>query len=317
MSSRGDTPNSHPPEHAAQAAKGSATSHQIQTPHQKGEQMAKGSEEKAKVTIVLDVREIPLESILLDDQMIRADLDPDYIQELALDIATNGLMQPIGVLALPVSHYQLLWGRCRFEAFRHLRRTTIPAKIETTITGTVKTTAARENLLRRQLTLQEEVDVVCALHTEEGLSPDSIASRISKSRAWVLRRLCFPSLPPELRSPVLDGRIAVAAAERLALLADPSARAYALSLTEREHLTVAQVNEVCAALTSSPNMEEAVTAGLNASSTSPSPPTLVATCIVCGTQKPLPELQLIRVCLHDCPGSDAQTDTHTQKVGHA
>lgn len=258
----------------------------------------------------LTVHHVALDLIDQGEQLIREDQHDDEITELAADIAAHGLLQPIGVAPLPDGRYQLLFGARRLLAHRRLRRRTIPATFHAVPAQSVRATAARENLLRRPLTLQEECDVVSNLHHQEHRSPDQIASLLSRSRAWVLRRLAIPELPDDLRTPLLEGVLSVGHAETLALLEDPGIRSYALSQTRAATLSVSECRSMVEALRSNPSITEAVQAGI-AAATDPAPPlTLMAPCDACKQPRPLADLATVRVCRDGCPAQEDQPNGH-------
>lgn len=258
-------------------------------------------------TDTLTVHHVPLDLIDQGEQLIRVDQADDEITELAADIAAHGLLQPIGLAPLPTGRYQLLFGARRLLAHRRLRRPTIPATFHDVPEQSIRATAARENLLRRALTLQEECDVVSQLHHEERRSPDQIASLLSRSRAWVLRRLAIPGMPPDLREPLLEGVLSVGHAEALSLLEDQGIRAYALSQTRAATLSVSETRAMVEALRSNPSITEAVNAGIAAALDPPPTLTLMAPCDACKQPRPLADLATLRVCKEGCP-ADEHTD---------
>jgi ParB family chromosome partitioning protein len=260
----------------------------------------------------LEVHHIPLDSIDQGAQLIRSDQNDDDIIELAGDIAAHGLLQPIGVAPVDGGRYQLLFGARRCLAHRRLGRATIAATFHDAPAGSVRATAARENLLRRQLTLQEEIDVVSDLHHKENRSPDAIASLLSRSRAWVLRRLAVPHLPPDLREPLLDGVLSLGHAEALALLTDDGMRAYALNQTRAATLSVGDTKQMVEALRSNPSIAEAVAAGIDAANNPAPALTLMSPCDSCHQPRPLADLAIVRVCRDGCPA-----DNHQEAKDHA
>lgn len=263
--------------------------------------MAKGSEQKAKVSNVSTFRNIPLDLIDQGEQLIRETPDDDDIAELAADIAAHGLMQPIGVRSLPDGRYQLLWGDRRRRAHLRLHRVEILAHVDPTGSDSVVGTAARENLLRRALSLEEECDAVSRLHHTDGKSPAEISSLTGKSRSWVLRRLAVPQLPDDLRGPLLDGTLSLDAAETLSQLDDIAARAYAINQVRIGRLTSSQTRELVKAMVASPSMEQAVMAGVETAASQRQPEEILIRCAHCRTPRPPHELQIVRLCAPHLP----------------
>lgn len=248
---------------------------------------------------------VPLSAIETGPQQLRTDHEIDSIEELALDIQQHGLLQPIGLAPLKHDRFQLLYGSRRLAAHHYLNRATILARIHT-YDAPVKALALVENIHRSQLTLDEEVSAVTHLHHTDQRSPEQIASLLSKSRAWVLRRLAIPQLPEDLRTPLLDGRLSLGAAEELARVEDQSSRDWLRSQAESAKLSVPEIRAARETMAQAPPdpqaIEHAVTAGMNA----PPPPTVYLECAACHARRPPAELALIRVCSDGCAQPEAQ-----------
>lgn len=260
-------------------------------------------------TTPMNVHHVPLAMIDQGEQLIRHDPCDDEIIELAADIATHGLLQPIGLAPRPDGRYQLLFGGRRLAAHRRLHRTTIAATLHQAPDESIRGIAARENLLRRQLTLAEECDVVSQLHVAENRSPDAIASLLSRSRNWVLRRLAVPHLPPDLREPLLDQVLSLGHAEALAQITDDGLRAYALTQTRAAALSVPDTRQMVAALLQSPQIADAIAAGVAHAQTAAPPAALLMRCAACDRPQPLDHLTTVRVCSDGCTGGPDAPDT--------
>jgi ParB family chromosome partitioning protein len=247
-----------------------------------------------------ELAHLPIASIIVGEQLIRSDPADEDLAELAADIAAHGLLQPIGVRQDAPGRYQLLWGYRRLQAHKRLRRDAILARICPDDGQSVRAIANRENIHRRALTLEEECEQVAYLTTDEQKSPDEIASALSKSRGWVLRRLMIPALPLDVRDALLEERISIAIAELIAPVPDETIRAQLIVLAHSQRWTAALTRDAVAQMTSSPNLAQAIEAGLNADPTTYKPSTLLLTCALCGASHPPEAFNLIRVCREGC-----------------
>lgn len=277
-------------------------------PSHRGEDSANPRTEGESQTAPFVVESIPLDLIQQGAQLIRDDQDDDSITELAADLASRGLLQPIGVQRLDGGKFQLLYGARRCLAAQRLKWRTIPAHIHTEPASSIVGTAVAENLLRRALSLKEECDAVHRLHFEDNRSPEQIASLVGKSRSWVLRRLSIPNMPDDLRSLLLDESISIGIAEALALLDDAGMRAYAISQARAANLSVADCRAMVEALRASPNTAEAVEAGLAWSGSSAAQQPILIACAACSTPRPIPDLTIVRVCAGGCAPQEGDTD---------
>ena len=241
------------------------------------------------------VQGIPIASIDIGQQQLRRNPDDDDIIELAADIATNGLMQPIGVSATG-DRYQLRWGSRRLAAHVRLRRHVIIARIiDPADVIDIVSTAARENLLRRNLTLREEIDAITRL-AAEGRNAGQIADLVSKSREWVNRRLAFDQLPLEIRDHVLEGTLPLGHAEVLALVTEPGAQSYLTTWCLQNRPSLAALRAAAESFEATPSFSEAVAAGQAAATQQQTTPTVRLDCHVCLTPTLLAELQIVRCC---------------------
>ena len=101
------------------------------------------------------VSDISLELIDEPKGIVRMDIDPDYIEELAQSISEIGLLQPI-LLALNGGRYEIVAGHCRWLAHKKLELTTIKAVSRTMSQPEIGLARATENIARRDLTPIEE-----------------------------------------------------------------------------------------------------------------------------------------------------------------
>lgn len=276
--------------------------------------MTKG-EEKAKARAdVFHVEMVRLDHIDQGDQLIREDQEDESIIELSADIARNGLLQPIGVTPTEKGRYQLLYGARRSIACRRLRWETIPAHVHQNDGGSVRGIAARENLLRRDLSLAEEIHVVRQLHEDEGRSPEEISSLTGKGRAWVLRRLAIPNLPADLRDATLEGALSIGHSETLARIEDEGLRAYATQQVRSARLNLTDTRGLVQAILNTPTLSEAIEAGEAAAAAQTAPQRTLVECFACNTPRPIEQLMVVRICHHGCPKQDeegATTDGNT------
>jgi ParB family chromosome partitioning protein len=179
------------------------------------------------------VKEIPLQLITLPPEMHRTVLDPVELQDLANDIRDNGLLQPAGVEP-EGDHYVLRWGHRRYEAHRLLGRQNLPCNIRQPgdlARGEVLTWA--ENLQRAEVTAVEQARALQRMHTTGGLSIETLARKLRRSRDWVELRLALLDMPHELITLVHEGKLPISHGLTLAQVNDEGHRhhltTYALS----------------------------------------------------------------------------------------
>ena len=244
--------------------------------------------------------EIEISKILTSGQMVRTAQDDDHITELAMSIITHGLLNPISVKPLPDGFYQLQAGFHRLQAYIRLNKKTIPALIREEDTGSTKTIAFVENLIRRDMSLQEESIAVAYLYNEEKRSISSICDLLCKSTSWVQKRLMLPNLPEDVKNELFDGKISVGHAEIIAKIEDPGTRATILNTILQQRLTVRQTEDLANLYQNSPTIGLSIVAGQEkALEIQTQERTPKRTCDVCHASTDLSQTTLIGLC-PDC-----------------
>lgn len=190
--------------------------------------------------------QIPLDAIEPDPNQPRRQFDQGELAMLAESIRLVGVLQPIGVVALPAAGcYRLRFGERRWHAARLAGLDAIPAVL---VEGDKDVTAVQviENQHRARLTNRELADAVRRL-SEQGMSNQAIASALAISDPQALRYYrALDKLPTPL-APLVD-RAAVRALYELckawekgdAAAAVVSARIGALPEDEELTITVAR-----------------------------------------------------------------------------
>jgi len=173
-------------------------------------------------------RTVNISQITEPPSPLRANIDGEKLAELARDIATNGLLNPITLRDVPEG-YVIIAGHRRFLAVRSLGWERIPAMVFPIGTHDDTILSLAENLHREGLTPIEEARVVYDMVVERGMDVDLAAARFSKTRAWVDGRLELLDYPSDLVAALHDGKIALGTARELARVADQGYREFLLA----------------------------------------------------------------------------------------
>lgn len=254
-------------------------------------------------TAAMDARrvtQINVMNIETDKQNIRADRLDEQLEELAADIQANGLLQPIGVSAIANGRFQLLFGSRRLAAHKLLRRTTIDALVMTATDEQIKAIAARENIHRREMTLEEECALVKYMGDTEGKSPDEIRAAIGKSRAWVQSRQLATNLDVDTREALFTNRISFGVAEQLAGVERMEYRMQLLQHAVNERWTRGIMVQAIEQLQYRRDIEDAVNAGVAAAGQAQAYPDVYLECAACKAKRLPRHLTTIRVCATGC-----------------
>lgn len=211
----------------------------------------------------LDVRMIPINRIETRGQLVRAEMDDDHIIELSNSIAGLGLLQPIVVSVSKNNRFQLLAGAHRLAACKRLGWEAIPASVRVANDDTpVKALALVENIIRRDMSLQEECCAVQVLVSEQKLSTSQICQLLGRGKEWVNKRLAAPNFPANIRDALFDNMISLSIAEEIASVDDPGFQNIVLNEAVYAKRTLFEVKSMVATFKAVPSISDAVEAGL-------------------------------------------------------
>lgn len=140
----------------------------------------------------------------------RGHIPPIEVLDLAKDILSNGLLQPIVVRprleTTPLGYdFEIVAGHRRHRAFQVNQSLTIPAFIYTHLDDfAARTLNAVENLKRKALNPLQESRTINHYY-RAGWSRDEIAKELGMSPGWVQVRIMILELPEEIQEAVASG----------------------------------------------------------------------------------------------------------------
>jgi len=243
---------------------------------------------------------VVVELIDTEGQTVRDKQDDDHISELVNSMAKHGLLEPIVVRKKEDNRFQLVAGFHRLQAAIRLKWEAIPAHIIAQGETSVKALALVENLMRRDMNLDEECKAVTYMTDIDKLSPSQICDALGKSRAWVDRRLAIPHLPNNVRQAVLEGLISIAVAEIIGAMTNDGARGTMLNQAVYGKLTASQVSEIVALFQNNPSIQEAISLAGKMPGEMETQKEHGAQCAACGTVAAYSELLPVWVCRGGC-----------------
>jgi len=173
------------------------------------------------------IHEIPLAEIKRPKAIIRMDIDPDYIKELAQSISEMGLLQPI-LLSIDGDGYEIVAGDCRYLAHKELGLSKITALVKQMKPEEIGLARATENIARTDLTPIEEAATYKNLMDEYGFTLEKVAEKMGKAPATIKRRMDLIRMPPSLQKAVHKRQISMTVAEELWAIRDQTSLEYYL-----------------------------------------------------------------------------------------
>jgi ParB family chromosome partitioning protein len=152
----------------------------------------------------------------------RTRMDDASLNELAESIRAQGVMQPILVRPIDGGEYEIVAGERRWVAARRAGLREIPALVRVVPDQAALALALIENIQREDLNPLEEAQGLQRLIEEFGLTHESAAQAVGRSRSAVSNLLRLTQLASPVQALLLAGKLDMGHAR--ALLALPSAQ---------------------------------------------------------------------------------------------
>ena len=128
------------------------------------------------------VHEVPLEMIKPNPRQPRLKFHEEELAELAASIREHGVIQPLVVLPNGDGTFILIAGERRWQASQKAGLRTVPVITRQANNQDLLEIALIENVQRADLNAMEEAEAYRQLVEEFGLSHESVAKRVGKSR---------------------------------------------------------------------------------------------------------------------------------------
>ena len=149
---------------------------------------------------------LPLREIEPDPAQPRKQFDDDALNQLADSITENGLLQPIAVRPKKLgTGYIIIAGERRWRAARLAGLDEVPVIIKDVSDEQAAALALIENLQREDLNPIEVAEGCHQLIEKYGLTQETAAKKLGKSRSSVTNSLRLLALPQEVRHKVSEG----------------------------------------------------------------------------------------------------------------
>jgi len=160
--------------------------------------------------------------------ILRMDIDPAKILELATSIKEIGLLQPI-MVAVDADRFEVVFGHRRYLACKKLNLSVVRAIVRTMTPQEIGIARATENITRADLTTVEAASTYDNLIRTNGFTLEQVATKMAKSPGTIKRRMDLLRMPPQLQEAIHKKQISMSVAEELWPISDPSELDYYLS----------------------------------------------------------------------------------------
>ncbi len=193
---------------------------------------------------VANTARIPVEQIEINPKQPRRDFDETALAELSESIKLHDIIQPVTVVKIGQSKYQLISGERRLRASKMAGLADIPAYVRTAETHEMLEMALIENLQRQDLNAMEVALSYRQLMDECGLTQEQVAERMKKERSTVANFLRLLRLPPDIQKSVRDGQLSMGHARAIIGLEHVDQQLYVYRETMARGLSVRQVEQM-------------------------------------------------------------------------
>ncbi|CAH2600893.1 Chromosome-partitioning protein ParB [Rhodovastum atsumiense] len=168
-------------------------------------------------------RQIPVEFLEPSPFQPRGPIDPASLTELVESVKARGILQPL--LARPhpdqPGRFQIIAGERRWRAAQAAGLHEVPALVRDLDDVDAMAAALVENLQRQDLNAIEEAEGYRRLLNDYGMTQESLATAVGKSRSHVANTLRLLNLPASVQAGVRDGALTAGHARALLALPDP------------------------------------------------------------------------------------------------
>jgi ParB family transcriptional regulator, chromosome partitioning protein len=216
-----------------------------------------------------ELAHLPVDTLVRGKYQPRTDLRQEALEELAISIRNQGVIQPIVVRPLPNAapgkpQYEIIAGERRWRAAQIAGLGTIPAVIRRVPDEAAIAMALIENIQRENLNPLEEARALERLIAEFGVTHEQAADAVGRSRAAVSNLLRLLQLAPEVADMVEKRQLEMGHARALLGLANRRDQVAAGERVVRESLSVreteALVRQLLAPATEKGNTKASATA---------------------------------------------------------
>ncbi len=190
------------------------------------------------------VQQVAVELIKPNPRQPRLNFQEEELAGLAASIREHGVIQPLIVLPNGDGTFILIAGERRWQASQKAGLRSVPVITRQANNQELLEIALIENVQREDLNPMEEAEAYRQLVEDFGLSHESVAKRVGKSRVAVTNTLRLLGLADAGKQALVDGSITEGHARALLMLSTQKAQASALQTLLNLSLSVRQAEEL-------------------------------------------------------------------------
>ncbi|NVO55926.1 ParB/RepB/Spo0J family partition protein [Rhodobacteraceae bacterium B1Z28] len=165
---------------------------------------------------------VPIEKLHANPNQPRRTFMPEQLDELAASVKEKGIIQPLIVRAVGENEYEIVAGERRWRAAQMAQLHEIPVIVREFDDTEVLEVAIIENIQRADLNAVEEAAGYKQLMDRFGHTQEKLAEALGKSRSHIANLLRLLSLPMDVQTLVIEGKLSAGHARALITAENPS-----------------------------------------------------------------------------------------------
>ncbi|MEO1107336.1 MAG: ParB/RepB/Spo0J family partition protein [Pseudomonadota bacterium] len=158
---------------------------------------------------------VPIEKLKANPDQPRRTFMPEQLNELAASVKEKGIIQPLIVRSIGDGAYEIVAGERRWRAAQMAQLHDIPVIIRDFDDTEVLEVAIIENIQRADLNAVEEAAGYKQLMDRFGHTQEKMAEALGKSRSHIANLLRLLSLPMDVQTLVIEGKLSAGHARAL------------------------------------------------------------------------------------------------------
>ena len=166
------------------------------------------------------------------------------LEELAVSIKEQGIIQPLIVRKIEGGKFELIAGERRLRASKIAEQKNVPILIVDTAPEKIFELALVENIQREDLNPIEEALAYRELQEKYKLTQEQIAQRVGKERSTVANTMRLLLLPKEIRAEVISGKISMGHARAMVTLENDEDKVFIKNQILKNDLSVRETEKL-------------------------------------------------------------------------
>jgi ParB family chromosome partitioning protein len=192
--------------------------------------------------VATGVIDLPVGVIRRNPRQPRRAFDSESLEELATSIAAVGVVQPVIVREVD-GGYELIAGERRWRAAQKAGFTVVPAIVRAASDVESLELALVENVVRQQLNPVDEAYALKVLLEDLGVTQESLAARVGKSRSAIANKVRLLDLPSAIQESLASGALSEGHGRALLGLAERGKQLQLARRVVEKGLSVRQVED--------------------------------------------------------------------------